>query len=93
MFTPRYLKLLTLYIYLYMPIYTVYIYIYIYMGVYKYNMGGWGGGLTDVTSYTNSAVNGQMNACMPVQSFPIMFGLCFDAFVTLSKVIWLWFGK
>ncbi len=54
-------------------------------------------GLFDIYIYTNSgtdtnsAVNGLMNACMTVQSSPIMFGL--NVFETLPKVFWLWFGK
>ncbi len=41
--------------------------------------------------YTNSDVDGQMNACMTFQSSSIMFGL--NVFVTLPKVFCLWFGK
>lgn len=42
-------------------------------------------------SYTNSVVNAQMNACMTVPSFSILFGLYL--FGTLPKLFWWCIGK
>jgi len=47
--------------------------------------------ICNATSYTNSAVNIQMNACMTFQSFPILFGLYL--FIILPKVFWRWLWK
>jgi len=44
--------------------------LYVYSEKYVFSVTA----MYSATSYANSAVNGQMNACMTVQSFSILFG-------------------